>query len=234
MLTVALTRVCHVTAIRVLIVDNEDLFRQMLRTQLSLSSEIEVVGEASSGQEAIGQAESLEPEVVLMDIELGSQPNGIEASKVIKSAAPTTGIVLLSMHNDKQFVESTIRESPSGWSYLLKKNLRDMSTVVRAITGAAWGIVVVDPELVGDLKPRADTPLSRLSPDQLATLDLLAQGFSNSAIAVKLRVEDEAAVQQQIDAIYSDMQIPTDDEADPRVKAVLSYLDQSRTKQAGV
>ncbi len=102
--------------------------------------------------------------------------------------------------------------------------------MVRAIKGAAWGIVVVDPELTRELKPRANTPLSTLSTDQLAMLDLLAQGFSNSAIAAKLRVEDEVAVQQQIDSIYSDLQIPTDDEADPRVKAVLSFLDRSRTR----
>ena len=159
------------STIRVLIVEDEDLFRQMMHQQLASYPDIDVVGEASSGQEAIELAKALEPEVVLMDIELRAEPNGIQAGKTIKESAPATGIVLLSMHDDKLYVESALGENPSGWSYLLKKNIRDANAVARAIKGASWGIVMVDSELLGKLRPRADTPLSKLTKDQLAMLD---------------------------------------------------------------
>ncbi len=219
-----------VNGITVLIVEDEHLFRQLLISQLSGHPEVTVVGDASSGQEAIEKADSLKPDVILMDIELGSGPNGIAAATTIRSAEPTTGIVLLSMHKDRQYLSATIADQAAGWSYLLKKNVRDAEMLVRAIKGSSWGMVVVDAELTDELRPRADTPLGSMTDEQLKLLELLAQGYTDAAIATKLHFTDGEAVQERLEAIYQTLGIESDGAVKPRVKAVVAYLGQSRSR----
>jgi DNA-binding NarL/FixJ family response regulator len=95
------------TASKVVIVEDESLFRQMLRAQLGADPELEIIGEAANGEDAVEMARLLTPEVMLMDIELGQGITGIEAGFAIKSERPSTGIVLLSNHKAKQFIVSS-------------------------------------------------------------------------------------------------------------------------------
>ena len=111
--------------IRVLIVEDEGLYRDMLRIALSTFPYIDVTGSASNGQDAIRLAAELGPDVVLMDIELGSSPNGIEAAHCIRAASPSTGIVILSMYWEKQYIASLRQDQAAGWSYLRKQGLED-------------------------------------------------------------------------------------------------------------
>ena len=217
------------SAIKTLIVDDEGLYRQMLVSILSTSPEIEIVGDASTGEESIELARELGPEVVLMDIELGPGISGIQAGQRIRTSSPTTGVVLLSYHVDKNFLSSTIAESAAGWSYLLKKNVRDTETVVRAIKGSAWGMVVVDPLLTEDLMPRKDTPLGSLGDVEMRVLELVAQGYTDEAIAERLNIVDEEAVEGFLGSIYRALGIEPNGEVDPRVKAVVAYLEQTRS-----
>ena len=83
------------------------------------------------------------PEVILMDIELGSGPNGIETGHLIKKEKPNVGIVILSVHKDKEYIASLSMEEASGWSYLLKQSVGDTAALSRAIEGAASGFVVL-------------------------------------------------------------------------------------------
>ena len=106
-----------VNTTKVPIVEDEALFRQVLKAQLASYPGVEIVGEAFKGEEAIELVERLEPEVILMDIEMGEGLNGIQAGKNIKTAAPTTGIVLLSSHEDKEFVADILDGQAAGWSY---------------------------------------------------------------------------------------------------------------------
>jgi DNA-binding NarL/FixJ family response regulator len=214
--------------IKVLIAEDEDLFRQMLSTQLSSYPGIQVVGEASSGEEAIELAATLEPEVVLMDIELGGGLNGIQAGKTIRSAAPTTGIVLLSAH--KEFGATFLDEQPSGWSYLLKKNIRDTHALASAIKGSSWWMAAIDPELVDEPSPGLDTPLGKLNEEQLRILEMVVKGYTDAAIASRLRLADESSVKEHLDVIYNAFDIPLEGEIDPRVKVASVYLDQTRSR----
>ena len=209
------------SATRVVIVEDEPLFRQMLRAQLSADPELEVIGEADTGEAAIELARKLTPEVMLMDIELGEGITGIEAGYAIKAEHPTTGIVLLSNHKAKQFIVSS-----GGWSYLIKRNVRDVDTVLRAVKGAAWGLLVIDPTLTEALRPKQGEALSRLEPVQLKVLELLAQGHSNQAIGRELIMEP-TAVQRNLAKIYSLLEIDMRGEVDPRVAAVRTYLEQT-------
>ena len=207
---------------RVIVVEDEPIFRQLLLSQLAADSTLEVVGEADTGEQAIALAYSLEPEVILMDIELKGEMTGIEAGHRIKKQNPSTGIVLLSNHRAKQFIITL-----AGWSYLLKRNVRDLSAVVRAIKGAAWGMIVIDPQVTESLTPRTNSPLARLDPDELKILELLAQGYPDRSIANDLLMSLEAMT-QRLESAYRKLGIVISNETNPRVAAVKTYFDQTR------
>ena len=209
------------SATRVVIIEDEPLFRQLLKAQLSSDPEIEVVGEGASGEEAIELAEALTPEVMLMDIEMGDGITGIQAGHTIKSRRPTMGIVLLSNHKSKQFIVNS-----GGWSYLLKRNVRDIETVARAVKGAAWGMIVIDPQLTDALKPRSDSALSQLEARDVKILELIAQGFTDKAISEEL-VIDVKTVQQRFKGIADSLGVERGPNVDPRVAAVRAYLEQT-------
>ncbi|MDA1228719.1 MAG: response regulator [Chloroflexi bacterium] len=210
------------SATRTIIVEDEPLFRHLIQSQLSRDPEIEVVAEASTGEDAIGLAEELQPEVVLMDIELGKGISGIEAGFAIKFARPNTGIVVLSSHVSKQFIVNS-----GGWSYLLKRNVRDIDSVARAIRGASWGMLVIDPQITELLDPRMNTPLIRLTVDQLQLLERVAHGMSDMAIAQEMDMV-ESDISLELVVICEAMGIKLDSRVDTRVAAVKAYLDQTR------
>jgi DNA-binding NarL/FixJ family response regulator len=134
------------------------------------------------------------------------------------------------MHKDRQYLSATIADQAAGWSYLLKKNVRDAEMLVRAIKGSSWGMVVVDAELTDELRPRADTLLGSMTVEQLKLLELLAQEYTDAAIATKLHFTDGEAVQERLEAIYQTLGIESDGAVEPRVKAVVAYLGQSRSR----
>ena len=206
---------------RTIIVEDEPLFRQLIQTLLARDPEIDVVAEASTGEDAIGLAEQFQPEVVLMDIELGSGMSGIEAGFAIKFARPNTGIVVLSSHVSKQFIVNS-----GGWSYLLKRNVRDISSVARAIKGASWGMLVIDPQITEMLNPRMDTPLFKLTLEQLQLLERVAHGLSDMVIAEEMEMK-ESEISRQLVEICDVLGIRLDSRVDTRVAAVKAYLDQT-------
>ena len=210
------------TATRTLIVEDEPLFRQLIQDQLSGDPNIDVVAEASTGEDAIGLAEEFQPDVVLMDIELGNGMSGIEAGFAIKFAWPDTGIVVLTSHISKQFIVNS-----GGWSYLLKRNVQDISSVVRAIRGASWGMLVIDPQITEMLNPRTDTALGRLTVDQLRLLERVSHGLSDVAIAQEMEMEEPEIALRLIE-ICNVLGIQLDSRIDTRVAVVKAYIDQTR------
>ncbi|MDP3064750.1 MAG: response regulator transcription factor [Chloroflexota bacterium] len=212
---------------RVLICEDQGLFRDMLRLTLSAQPRIDVVGAVGDGVSAVRLARELKPDVVLMDIELGSEPDGIAAGRQIRQTAPKTGIVILSMHKDKEYIFAIPMAQASGWSYLLKQSVSDVGALVRAIEGSASGLMVLDPAIVDGLKPVVGSRLSRLTQRQREVLELIAQGYNNSTIAEKL-VLNEKSVENYINALYQELDIHRGEPVHPRVKAVLLYLEESQ------
>ena len=104
-------------AVKVLILEDEDLFRDLLRVALSQHDRFEVVGAFSQGEEALKAAEELRPDVAILDIELGEQMNGIQVGLLLRRKLADVGIILLSNHSSPQFVSSLPREAIAGWSY---------------------------------------------------------------------------------------------------------------------
>ena len=150
--------------VKVVIVENEVLFRDMLKISLEAIPNLEIVGGVCDGNAAIQATGPMRPEVVLIDIELGSDPNGIEAGKAIKSNHPNMGVILLSAHKEREYVRLIASDEMSGWTYVLKQSVTD--ALVRAIEGAACGLVVMDRGVVNSMKPRKGSDTAGLTPRQ--------------------------------------------------------------------
>lgn len=214
--------------IRVILIEDEGLFRDLLRLSLAQSAAIEVVGDFADGESALARAEDLKPHVALVDIELGKGMHGIQTGRLLRRQLPDMGIVLLSNHADPAYLASVPEEEVAGWSYLLKSSVVDLDALVRAIEGAAAGFIVLDPQLVRHTRPRPEGRLNRLSTRQREILDLVAQGFSNIAIAQQLGLSPKT-VENHMNQIYQELNIYRNDgTCHPRVQAVLAYLHDRR------
>jgi len=215
---------------RLIVVDDEPLFRELLCRTLSAEKGLQVVGVAGDGETAIRLAKQEKPDVVIMDIELPGKLDGIEAALQIKKERPQTGIVILSVHSERRYVTSLPLETIQGWAYLLKQTAPDLATVVRAIQGSKAGMVVLDPAVVSNLRPKQGSTLARLNPRHQEVLELLAQGYSNAAIAQLLKLSRKS-VETYINAIYQELHLSHEQDIHARVKATLLYLESSRSRQ---
>ena len=166
--------------ITVLLVDDHILVRRGFRRMLEDDPEIEVVGEAGDGHEAVELAASLKPRVVVMDFALPSM-NGAVATRMIRKASSEVEVLMLSMHSEHNFVRTCLDAGARG--YLLK-NAVDLE-LVDAVKQVALGIEVLDPRLA-KLPKGEEAP--QLTTRELEVLQLIVHGKSNKEIAVVLGV----------------------------------------------
>ncbi len=213
--------------IRLIITEDEPLFRELLLRTLSTEPRMEVVGTAEDAETAIKLSREVKPDVAIMDIELPGEMDGIEAALIIKRERPETGIVILSVHSDHRYVSSLPLGDLGGWAYLLKQSVPDLSTLVRAIRGSKEGMMVLDPAVMAKLRPRQDSPVASLTPRLQEVLRLIAQGYKNAAIAERL-VLSERSVEGYVKSIYQELHLSGEPEINARVKAALTYLESAR------
>jgi len=178
--------------IRILIADDHAVLREGIRRLLEQEKDMEVVGEASDGEEAVSMTEELKPDVVLMDIVMPKM-TGVEATKLIKQSWPTTCILVLTAYSDIRYILGLLEAGASG--YLLKSARSD--EIVGAIRAIRSGESVLDStatrkllERVVSLTREADEDSGRgqLSPREIEILKLAAKGLSNNDIAAKLKL----------------------------------------------
>ena len=195
--------------IRVLIADDHTLFREGLRALLASVDDIEVVGEAASGQEAMRRAVELQPDVILMDIQM-PELNGIEATRKILHTSPHIGIIMLTMFKDDDSVFAAMRAGAHG--YVLKG--ADQVVVLRAVRGVANGKSLFGPEIATRLIHFfANLPLasaSEIFPELTARereiLSLVADGETNPEIAQRLAISLKT-VRNHVSNIFSKLQV---------------------------
>lgn len=176
--------------IRVLIADDHTIVRSGVRLLLEAETDIEVIGEALDGKEAIALVEQLHPNVVLMDIAMPGV-DGLEATKKILSQWPETKILVLTMHRSDEYFFEMIKAGASG--YVLKG--ADTNELIHALRVVAKGEVFLYPSMASKLvKGYLDSlegnnnALSNLSRREQEILRLLADGYTNKEIAKKLVV----------------------------------------------
>ena len=211
--------------INVLVVEADGLLRDMLRTVLAAESRLQIVGVTGDAAEAIRIASSEKPDVALVGLDGDSEHDALAVAQAISSSRSSSRIVFLGEHPDRRTLAALPAFRAAGWSYLLRQSVSDVATLVRAIDGAAMGLVVLDPLVVESLG-RRETRISALTKRQLEVLSLMAKGNNNAAIARSLVLE-EKSVENHINAIFGQLNLSRDNAAHPRVKAVLLYLQET-------
>ena len=173
--------------IRILLADDHTVLRSGLRALLSAQADLEVAGEAADGAEALRLAQTIKPDVVVMDIGMPGV-SGIDATARIRRELPSTKVLILSMHDDQGYLRQALRAGASG--YVLKKAAD--TELLAAIRAAARGEVFLDPSLakgfVEDVVlPKAQEPdIPMLSDREREVLHLLARGHTNQQVADRL------------------------------------------------
>ena len=194
--------------VRVVLVDDHDLLRRGIRTMLESGGGIEVVGEASDGTEALPVVEDAVPDVVLIDV-IMPKKDGIEATREIKSALPHVGVVVLSGHDEEQFVFDALKAGASG--YLLKT--AELDEVVEMVTSVARGEGKLDPALASrvltefqNYQNEDSEVYTPLTPREKEILSFMGQGLPNKTIAGRLSIS-ERTVTTHVANIYAKLHV---------------------------
>lgn len=173
--------------IRVMLADDHAVVRNGFRHILAAEWDMDVIGEASNGREAVDLAATLQPDVVVMDVTM-PELNGIEATRRILKDSPRTRILALSMHKDSVYVREILRAGARG--YLLKdSSQQDFLAAVRAVAvGKGWLSPEVSDAVLDDYRKHVTNPIDLLSSREREVLQLIAESKTNKEIATALHL----------------------------------------------
>lgn len=205
--------------ITVLVADDHAEFRAGVRALLSTVEDMELVAEAATGEEAVAQAPAVQPDVVLMDLNMPSI-DGIEATRAIVGSSPHIAVIVLTMFDDHDLVFAALRAGARG--YLLKG--ADRGELVRAVRSVAGGGAVFGPEIARRLigffgaRPAVESEaFPELTDREREILELVAQGLSNQDITERLVVSPKT-VRNHVSNIFSKLQVRDRSEAIVRAR----------------
>jgi two-component system response regulator DegU len=207
----------------VIVVDDHLLFRQGMRALLDRTADVRVIGEASTAEEALRLVQTLNPSVVLMDLNLGAGMDGVQATRQILDACPETEVVVLSTYYTEEYALPALKAGAKG--YLVKNT--GVEDVVRAIKLAVSGGSLIDPlltpvimneyrRMTGQRSER--TRDSALSERDLALLKLLAAGYNNRQISDELSLA-ESTVKNNLSSLFQKLGVRD------RTQAVLHAIE---------
>jgi RNA polymerase sigma factor (sigma-70 family) len=184
------------TPIRILLVDDQALFRESMRAFLNLQPDFQVVGEAANGEQALARAVELKPDVILMDVRMPGM-DGVEATRHLRAALPGSRVIMLTTFDDDEYVFEALRYGAVG--YLLKDSSAEK--LFEAVRGAARGESFLHPSITARVveefarmaKYRTNHPqtlLETLSPREREILRLITAGLSNREIGTRLFITE--------------------------------------------
>lgn len=208
-------------SIDILVVDDHPLFRQGVVNSLEMVADFKVVGETSSGEEALGLALSLMPDVVLLDVSMPGW-NGIVTAEKIALACPATAIVMLTAADDKDKLLAALKAGARG--YVLKGvSAKELADVVRS---ACAGEVYVSPSIAAEMlvsltRGKAPDPLQELTDREREILELIGTGLTNREIGEKIFLS-EKTIKHYVTNILQKLQVRS------RVEAALLATRHSR------
>jgi NarL family two-component system response regulator LiaR len=196
------------TLITILIADDHPVVREGLARMIELEDDMEIVGQASDGQEAIDKARVLSPRVVLMDVRMAGM-GGVEATQLLRTACPESDVIVLSNYDEDRVVFDALRAGAK--SYLLKDVSADRLT--EAIRIVARGEAALNPAMMDrvmnefrSLQEHSELPTDRLTPRESEVLQGLVDGLSNQELSAAL-VISEKTVKSHLTSIYRKLDV---------------------------
>jgi DNA-binding NarL/FixJ family response regulator len=214
---------------RVVLAEDHLLIREGLRTILERADDIDLAAVCGDYDALLSAVDEHEPDVVLTDIRMppGMSDEGIAVAEQLRRTHPDVGVVVLSQHDDPDFVMALLEEGSQGRGYLLKERTADPDQLVAALHEVAAGGSVIDPKVVEVLVRtrlrREASPLAALTERERDVLAEMASGKDNAAIAAALFLTVRS-VEKYINGIFSKLGLSEERDVHRRVKAVLVYL----------
>ncbi len=188
--------------VSVFVVDDHPVVRSGLIALLSAQSNLEIVGEADSGEEALRKLTDQEPQVVLTDLRMGNGMDGVAFTAALRALPTAPAVIILTTYDHDHDIVRAIEAGAAG--YLLKD--ADPEIIVEAVTGAAAGRDVLDPQLARRAARSLGAQHQKLSGRELDVLVCVADGFSNRAIAAQLHIS-EATVKSHLVHIFTKLDV---------------------------
>ncbi|MBV6622323.1 MAG: response regulator transcription factor [Rivularia sp. (in: Bacteria)] len=216
--------------ISVILVDDQHLIRQGLKTLLELEPDLEIVGEAQNGQEAVAIVEKLQPDVVLMDIRMPLM-DGVAATKEIKNKFARTKILVLTTFDDDEYIKAALQNGAMG--YLLKDTpSEELAVAIRAVDrgytqlgpGIVKKLLTQFPATTANPSPSPPATLAELTKREKEVLSLIATGANNREIAKKLYIS-EGTVKNHVTNILNRLELRDRTQAAIFANSFLSFLD---------
>jgi DNA-binding NarL/FixJ family response regulator len=215
--------------IRAILGEDDYLAREGITRALETLADVELVDAFADAESLARAVEELRPDVVVTDIRMPPthSDEGIRLAAELRESHPAVGVVVLSQFADPVYAMALFASGSAGRGYLLKERVRNPADLGRALREVVSGGSVVDARIVESLvaaeRRRQSTRLNDLTARELEILSLLAQGWSNTAIADKL-VITRRAVEGHIGSIFTRLDLGASTEVSRRVKAALMYL----------
>jgi DNA-binding NarL/FixJ family response regulator len=212
--------------VRVVVAEDSTLLREGLARLLG-DSGFDVVGRCPNASDLLLKVASYEPDVAVVDIRMPPThtDEGFQAAMQIRERHPDTGVLVLSQYVELGLAMKLLSEAPEGAGYLLKDRVADVGEFAAAVRRVGEGGSAIDPTIVSQLlgRVRGDDGLSELTPREREVLALMAEGWSNHAIAEKLVITLRSA-EKHVSSIFSKLDLPATGAEHRRVLAVLRYL----------
>jgi two-component system, NarL family, response regulator NreC len=174
----------------IFLADDHAVVREGLKRLIDSEEDMEVVGEAEDGEEAVTKAVKMKPHIVVMDVSMPGT-GGAQATRTLKESAPEIKVIALTVHEDRGYIQELLEAGAAG--YILKRAASE--ELIRAIRSVSIGGIYVDQRLVSNLlssiiHPRNEAlaPIEKLSEREMSVLRLIASGYTNKEIAAQLDV----------------------------------------------
>jgi DNA-binding NarL/FixJ family response regulator len=215
----------RVMTITVLVLEDDDFTRATLSGSLTLGG-FDVVAQCKTAAEAVAENRNRQPQVALLDLDLGRGPTGLDVARSLRRENPHIGIVFLTSYQDPRLIATPGQMPPSGSQYLVKKNVGSTEVIFDAIK------LALESKKVSRWVGSSDNDFGHLTQSQIGTLRHVAEGLSNAEIARKLSIT-ERAVEQKIARIAKKLGIEREVDRNLRVSIARAYFRQLGTWSDG-
>ena len=219
--------------IQLLLVEDNSALREAMKSGLEDTSQVRVVAETDSGEDAITLTASHMPDAILMDVQLAAHLNGVEAAVAVRREVARMPVVFYSIQDDDRFYSAFLASGIlTHYAYVRKSNYLLPHMVVPLLHDAIAGRSFIDPEIEQHIQEvrlkEEDSPLDLLEPNEREVVRLIAQGMTNEQIALRLGLRDRRAVSRTNGQIYAAWGLANSaqDEKTARARTALIYNTQ--------